>query len=609
MVRTVSRNGQEYYLRPLRTTDVDRLLSFIVGLSPESRRLFRPHAFTRDDAVRATREAQSEHSTRLVLVRLGNDAVVGYGYFTEAGVADPRVPLLGIAIADRQQNVGLGRLLMQTLIEEARAQGKTGLQLTVYKENARAIHVYEKLGFRVVGEADGGKQHAMRLDFALDTTVLEQRGVLLNLVPWGLTHLTLDTWTLSEWTAYLDFLHAAGANLVQVQVWPSLYYHPDEPATLPHAWRYTLLRQALAHARALGMKTQVGFFLNGVPACTWQDHPDQRAVEVGYRGLGLCWSRARAEIDRFPAFLMDALCDSVDGFVLGVAGPAFCACADCRGYAAVVEDALAVYRGLLSGRGSLQLNLTQLDTVEHRVGGGLAEALAPTLAREELVVVDTEDLPLRARLHQAGIPFLAYEAGLDTDSACDAVACLPRPRLRQVDRLVAQNRDVTGVLGQRIMPRTQFATDFLLLQKLLYPARANHEILRDLGSRLYRDPEQIFDFARAVWALDLWWESGRRSDLADARDGLSLLPADRLGLVASLRDAVQLLFELNRYLEGGERHFDALVTRLHARMADSPLFQGYTIDHVWQSRANTVVAARVGGWLDMLREHRAKTAP
>ncbi|HOQ30232.1 MAG TPA: hypothetical protein PLH36_15955, partial [Armatimonadota bacterium] len=93
MIRRVSRNGRELFVRPLRLTDTDRLLSFMVSLSPESRRLFRPHPFNRDDAERAVRDAQTGRSSRFVLVDPQEDAIVGYAYFSESGVGDTRVPM------------------------------------------------------------------------------------------------------------------------------------------------------------------------------------------------------------------------------------------------------------------------------------------------------------------------------------------------------------------------------------------------------------------------------------------------------------------------------------------------------------------------------------
>lgn len=603
MIRRVSRNGRELFVRPLRLTDTDRLLSFMVALSPDSRRLFRPHAFTRDDAQRAVRDAQGGRSSRFIMIEPEEEAVVGYAYFSESGVGDARVPILGIAVADRYQNMGLGRLLMELLFEEARAQGKAGLQLTVYKENPRAIHLYEAIGFRIVGDADGGKQYAMRTEFAPNETVVERRGIFLNPVPWDLAPLTADTWSSTEWTAYLDFLHAAGANLLMTFVWPGQYYHPDEPATLRNAWRYGVLRQALEYARGLGMKTLVGFPFTGVPACVWHRHPHLRAAEVGFQGQALCWTRGRDPIKRFASFLVGALADATDGFVLGISGPAFCGCSGCRDYARVVSDALEHTSGLLSGRSALHVSLAGAEELESRVGTAQWEALLAALPRDRWALVTPEDRLSRDRLRGNDIPLLLCDGRLSSAGSSDIVALIPRPRLRQVDRLVAQNSGATGVLGQRIMPHTQFVTDFVLMQKLLFPARANHEILRDLGSHFYARTSHMFGFARSVWALDSWWETGRQGDLLDARDGLTALPSDAGGWVRALQDAVHVLFDLVRYLDGGERHFDALVTRVHSRMVESPAFQGYTVSRVWQARARAAVGERVAGCLDQLREH------
>lgn len=608
MIRRVIRDGRELFLRPLRATDTDRLLAFMTGLSPQSRRLFRPHEFTREDARHATHDAQSGRSTRLVLVEPPDEVVVAYAYFSEVGVGDPRYPLVGIAVTDRYQDKGLGHLLMETLIEEARSQGKAGLQLTVYKENARAIHLYAKLGFRIVGEADGGKQHAMRLEFARNTAAVPRRGIHLNPVPWGLSRLSLDTWSAPEWLAYIDFLHGAGANMLQVSVWPAHYYHPDEPTTVAHGWRYGVLRQALAHARGLGMQTYVGFPLNGVPPCVWHRYPELQALEVGYRGQALCWSRGRETVKPFASFLIDALADCVDGFVLGIGGIAFCACARCRDYARVVSEATRDYEAILGGRTRLCLDLSAADDLAGRVGPGSMDQILEALPGGEFALVTPGNTLFRAQIEQHRLAAVVHAPHLDADGPVRGQALLPRPRLRQVERLVAQNAAAGGIVAQRTVPHTQFATDFALLQKLLFPARATHEILRDLGACLYDHPTHVFGFARAVWALDSWWETGRRGDLSDAREGLDALPPDRRGWVRPVQDGVRILWELSCYLEGGEHHFDALVNRVHALMAESPAFQGYTIDPVWQTWARASIAHQVAGWLDVLREQRLQRA-
>ena len=58
---------------------------------------------------------------------------------------------LGIALAKGYRDEGIGTILMKTLIDEARAMGLTLLTLNCFENNARACHVYEKLGFQKAG--------------------------------------------------------------------------------------------------------------------------------------------------------------------------------------------------------------------------------------------------------------------------------------------------------------------------------------------------------------------------------------------------------------------------------------------------------------------------
>ena len=58
---------------------------------------------------------------------------------------------LGVSILARFCGAGLGTALLELAIEQARANGFLQLELGVFADNARAIHVYEKLGFVVCG--------------------------------------------------------------------------------------------------------------------------------------------------------------------------------------------------------------------------------------------------------------------------------------------------------------------------------------------------------------------------------------------------------------------------------------------------------------------------
>jgi RimJ/RimL family protein N-acetyltransferase len=63
---------------------------------------------------------------------------------------------LGIMIGGGYRNLGLGTHIMKVLIEESRKAGLRVLVLNVFANNSRAIHVYEKVGFREIGRITNG---------------------------------------------------------------------------------------------------------------------------------------------------------------------------------------------------------------------------------------------------------------------------------------------------------------------------------------------------------------------------------------------------------------------------------------------------------------------
>jgi len=80
------------------------------------------------------------------------------------------VPHLGIGIRDEYQNLGLAATLFAYIFAlDRHALKKQAVGLTLVKENARALHLYRKFGFRIVGDAtfrQPNDSYEMRLDFA-----------------------------------------------------------------------------------------------------------------------------------------------------------------------------------------------------------------------------------------------------------------------------------------------------------------------------------------------------------------------------------------------------------------------------------------------------------
>jgi GNAT superfamily N-acetyltransferase len=72
----------------------------------------------------------------------------GYGFVDEA------TPELTIAIVPSRRGKGLGEELLTALLDQARAQGRTEISLSVEPDNP-AIRLYEHHGFTQVGEPPG----------------------------------------------------------------------------------------------------------------------------------------------------------------------------------------------------------------------------------------------------------------------------------------------------------------------------------------------------------------------------------------------------------------------------------------------------------------------
>jgi RimJ/RimL family protein N-acetyltransferase len=62
---------------------------------------------------------------------------------------------LGALVKGGYREAGIGTAMLETLIRESRSQGLEILMLRVYSGNDRALHVYEKVGFRETGRVPG----------------------------------------------------------------------------------------------------------------------------------------------------------------------------------------------------------------------------------------------------------------------------------------------------------------------------------------------------------------------------------------------------------------------------------------------------------------------
>lgn len=157
--KVVLKNGTEVTLRPEIESDLELTWEMFNSLSEESLKNL-PLGFTRervegwfkdidfDKAIPILGFVETEKGTRMItsasLVFRKEEIYKHKGSF-------------GITVHDDYQNMGLGKILTQYILDIAKERGLKKVTLGVVAGNKRAIHVYEKLGYV--------KEGCLKMDF------------------------------------------------------------------------------------------------------------------------------------------------------------------------------------------------------------------------------------------------------------------------------------------------------------------------------------------------------------------------------------------------------------------------------------------------------------
>jgi [ribosomal protein S18]-alanine N-acetyltransferase len=87
------------------------------------------------------------------LAAFDGEDLVGYGGLAVTGTTEAWVN--NIAVRRDHQRRGIGRLLLESLLEHARSQGARSVLLEVAADNKPAQNLYDAYGFAVVGRRRG----------------------------------------------------------------------------------------------------------------------------------------------------------------------------------------------------------------------------------------------------------------------------------------------------------------------------------------------------------------------------------------------------------------------------------------------------------------------
>jgi ribosomal protein S18 acetylase RimI-like enzyme len=88
-------------------------------------------------------------------------------YNGQAELKSGAVELTYIGVTSNQRGRGIGRKLLHAFIEASRANGYHSIVLSVEKENAPAIRLYERAGFQIVHSFLEGRYQRHRMELTL----------------------------------------------------------------------------------------------------------------------------------------------------------------------------------------------------------------------------------------------------------------------------------------------------------------------------------------------------------------------------------------------------------------------------------------------------------
>ena len=158
------RDGQSVLLRAIRPEDAELERVFITQLSPETlyRRFMMPVKALPDSLIE--RFTQIDYDRELALVAMQTGAlparIAGVARITptwEEGVAE-----FAIVVGDWLHRSGLGREMMERLIEAARSRGYRTLEGRVLGTNVPMLQFCERLGFSVAFDPDDMAERIVR---------------------------------------------------------------------------------------------------------------------------------------------------------------------------------------------------------------------------------------------------------------------------------------------------------------------------------------------------------------------------------------------------------------------------------------------------------------
>jgi len=159
---------EQIVIRRYTPQDTLMVYNYFQSLSEATKSIMIGFPFTMDEAIRETGEELEGQSTRRFLVSTPNSSangeiMIGMVWFWGW---ERKIPWFGICICDDFQEKGLGGIMMEFAIQEAKAFQKGGILLTTAKNNIRGQALYKRHGYTTLGDSSNPPgEYIMILNF------------------------------------------------------------------------------------------------------------------------------------------------------------------------------------------------------------------------------------------------------------------------------------------------------------------------------------------------------------------------------------------------------------------------------------------------------------
>lgn len=434
-----------------------------------------------------------------------------------------------------------------------------------------------------------------------------------------------DMWTAEQWRDYLDYMRLL--NLNRVYFYTMRIYDPEIAETWPNKTRYEIWKQAMDYAHELGMKFAWMQTANFVPQELWWRHPELRCKhEYGWRGCGLCYSKARDIIRKTQRHTFEYFKDA-DYFTLMFAdGGGACYCDQCaKDQAAVfmqmVKDSQETIADVGSNAKVIFFNwlLAKWYNMHPPVSGyhernpqlkeiqtNVFKRLPRDMIFEDIGVVPPIDLPRPDTLK------MAKEKGFETVinfawfmNLESPQFMLPRPDLQKaVDTAqYTKKAGLDGMDGYRLSPYGRILNDYAFMRLAWNPDLTPKQLIDEMAGYLTEKPHSRAKVAEAIAALDAYWTTqDRDANIAKATRLLDQAKADEPSRqLEYLADTTFMLWGIRQLqrTDISKEEKELVKERMYAESFHRYVLQGFGgTQYLWEAESRKFFNALINVWAE-----------